>query len=190
MAQRRSRRRCVARGDGAADAAASPRICGLANKGLLQKRPLKQAEVLRVSEVIALERLLADDSLDLTDRVFAGHLLMILFGRMRWSDGLHLCSMELDVDEFGDGFLETSTLTSKTSSTIRKKRTFLPFTILANGISEQRWATIWLNLRSASNLTPHTSERFGETVEVLYNSTCIATSSNNSNMHNNASVTF
>ena len=149
--------------DGAADAAASPRICGLANKGLLQKRPLKQAEVLRVSEVIALERLLADDSLDLTDRVFAGHLLMILFGRMRWSDGLHLCSMELDVDEFGDGFLQTSTLTSKTSSTVRKKRTFLPFTILANGISEQRWATIWLNLRSASNLTPHTSERFGET---------------------------
>lgn len=139
--------------DGATEATSSPRVKGLTFRQALLKRPLRQAKLLKVSQVRILEAILISESEFPPDRVFSGHCLYCLHGRLRWSDGQATIDAELDLDPNGFGFVQTQALDSKTSTTIQKRTTFLPFTALANGIAVHDWAKCWLELRQSNGLS-------------------------------------
>lgn len=142
--------------DGASEAAESPRIKGFCFRAALQKQTLKQADVLKVLMVAALERILMTESEYVPDRIFAGQCTFNLHGRLRWSDGQCVQSFEIDEGPDGNGFLQANSLGTKTANTAQKKRTFLPHTALLAGITTNRWAQVWLKLREDAGL------QFGE----------------------------
>ena len=139
--------------DGVAEATSSPRVKGFCFKQLVTKRPYKQADVLSVSMVSALERIVLTESDYFADRIFAGHCCLCIHGRFRWSDAQSISSLKLDVAPDGSGFLQAFSIgETKTSTTAAKKTTFLPLTALIGGISTDRWAQKWISLREDSGL--------------------------------------
>jgi hypothetical protein len=142
--------------DGAFEATSSPRVKGFCFRAALQKNPLKQADVLKVLMVTALERIVMAVSEFEPDRIFAGHCCFCLHGRLRWSDSQSILSCVLDIAPDGSGFGQADSLDSKTSTTADKKRTFLPLTALLKGISTDQWCQTWIQLREDAGL------KFGE----------------------------
>ena len=139
--------------DGSKKASESPRISGLCRKRILERRPLEQAQVLTVKQVKQLESFLENDNKDRLDRCFIGHCLFCLFARARWSDSMFIKRFHLDIqDETQNGFVQGDTLVSKTSTTVAKKRRFLPLTAVTEGISSNTWAQSWFQLRIDCNL--------------------------------------
>ena len=138
--------------DGVHEATSSPRVKGFCFRAALRKMPLKQADVLTVLMVAALERILMTEGEYIPDRVFAGHCVFNTHGRLRWSDSQAALCCELDEGLDGDGFLQAKSLDSKTSNTADKKRTFLPLTALLSGITTKCWAQVWLSVRASAGL--------------------------------------
>ena len=131
--------------DGVEQATASPRVKGFCFRQGLTKRLLKQADVLTVLMVIALESILLSDKEFLPDRIFAGHCLACTHGRFRWSDALSIVQIAFDLDQDGNGFVQAEGFDVKTATNVSKKRTFLPMTALAWGISTNTWAQTWMS---------------------------------------------
>ena len=138
--------------DGATEAASSPRVKGICFRYNLTKRPFRQAQVLSVLMVSALESILASPAEFLPDRIFAGHCLMCIHGRLRWSDSQAMLAINIDQSDDGKGFVEAKSLQSKTATTASLKTTFLPLTALLTGVSTAKWAHTWLDLRTEANL--------------------------------------
>ena len=138
--------------DGAFEATSSPRVKGFCFKQGLTKRPLKQAVVLSVGMVTALESMVHAEREFVPDRIFSGHAAACVHGRIRWSDSQRLVHAKLDVGARWEGFLDTKSLLSKTATTESKRTQFLPTTILLGGISSDSWAQEWLRLREDANL--------------------------------------
>ena len=154
--------------DGAQAIVDSERIKGLCFKLHLTKRPTKQAKLLTKRNVITLERTLYNPKAWLADRVFAGHCLWCLFGRLRWSDSQHSESMTLDLNDEDKGFLESSTTQSKSSTTAIKRTTFLPQVSPVDGLESSVWPHKWLSLRRRAKLPePGSRNEAGELLPMM-----------------------
>ena len=138
--------------DGAKDSASSPRVLGLAHKLLLTKRPRKQAKTLTCVQVLKLERTLTNQEADIKDRIAAGHLLWLTFGRIRWSDGECGEALIVDVNDQGYGYIQVDALGSKTSVSAQQKTTYFPFVAPASGLETPLWFDTWLKLRKKEGL--------------------------------------
>ena len=138
--------------DGAGDVLDSARIKGLCHRLQLTKRPTKQSKLLLRIMLVALERIMHDPSYWIADRVKAAHDLFTIYSRLRWNDSMWLSSTRLDKDQYGNGFLESETLVTKTSNTARKKTTFLPVVTPIQLLETADFGTVFLELRRKANL--------------------------------------
>jgi hypothetical protein len=139
--------------DGAHEAASSPRIVGRCFAKMVTKAPLKQSRVLSTQEAVFLEQFVSEPGNDPLDRLFAGHAVFCIHGRLRWSDSLWILNLTEDLEpDTGRGFLQCETLITKTATSAKKKSTFLPATILACGLTGTSWYHDWLQLRAEFKL--------------------------------------
>ena len=138
--------------DGAKETANEPRVRGLSDQHLLQRRPLKQANTLTVKQMDHLQNMLMQEG-DLADRVFSGHCLFVAYGRCRWSDAQWPTEVTTDLGVDGHGYIQANTRKSKTSSSIQKKLRFLPLTAPTLGISWEKWHEKWIKCREEAGLT-------------------------------------
>ncbi|CAE8741817.1 unnamed protein product, partial [Polarella glacialis] len=140
---------------GADEVLQSARVTGSTLRQYMTKRPLKQKDCLKVKQVKDLETFLAQDTVDkkmLCDQVGAGFFVLCKFGRARFSDAQSVEKLLLDVDIDGCGYLEASTLETKTSNRKNRRRRFLDMVAPANGLVYHGWATRWLQLRKRAGL--------------------------------------
>lgn len=72
--------------EGVDEALKSARISGSAHRSFLTKRILRQRDALTVHQVNILERLVCEQSFQIQDRIFAGHCLVCIYGRLRFGD--------------------------------------------------------------------------------------------------------
>ena len=138
--------------DGAKEAASSSRVLGLCNRLLLTKKPRKQARVLTRTQVVCIERTLMDPEGWLPDRIFAGHCLFLIYGRIRWGDAEKVVTLTEDLDDVGGGYLQADSLGSKTSQSSQQKTSFLPFVSVVKGMEVDCWHKPWLRLRNKAGL--------------------------------------
>lgn len=117
---------------------ASRRIKGLVEIMHSAKAPLKQALVLKVSQVKFLHEKLLDQDCNSVGRAIVAYLLIAFYGRCRHSD---LQNVEDVVLDFGDegGFMEITTRTHKTARTVTQKARLLPIVLPAIGITGCEW---------------------------------------------------
>eukprot|EP00435_Cladocopium_sp_Y103_P038227 s2670_g10.t1 len=127
----------------------------------LSKRagPIRQASPLRVGQVIALEKLVAN-SPDLKDRVTYGAMLILLYSCGRFSDGQRSVSLIMDVS-LGDidpgsvdcpGFFELQVLGNKGARSDILRRTFLPLVAPVFSLASVEWFRSWIQAREALGL--------------------------------------
>lgn len=120
-------------------------------RGVMEKaatnRPVrKQARPLKVAEVIILEKMLNDESLDIYDRYAAGAFLFAVYARCRWSDLRCIHGCELDIDCSNDklvGFISFSTFSHKTSAQVAKHGLPMPLIAPIWGMCNPPWAMTW-----------------------------------------------
>ena len=89
-----------------------------------------------------------ESSLCVTDKYILGGVLFAIFSRSCWSDLQYVDKMWLDKTEYNGepfGFLEARTRHHKTSTTLSKKRLFMPFVCPVLGISVVYWIQHWLD---------------------------------------------
>ena len=133
------------------DTIISSRSRGVARELYLQKEPLKQRDPLSLSQVRGLEGLMMGGMPDWL-KVIAGLILFCVHSCCRWSDSQRLRSLQV----LGDGpgaILFAQALGSKTSLTVEAKTRFLPYTAVAEGVSDVDWAGEWLAARARERLT-------------------------------------
>jgi len=93
------------------------------DKKALTRPRRKQARPLTVSEVIYLESVLRNPSIDLVDRFAAGAFLFALFGRCRWSVLRRVSNFFLDTNEVDGrtiGYMEVTTFSHKTAAQVAR----------------------------------------------------------------------
>ena len=137
----------------AASAAFSQRALGVAHMMYVSKSPLKRAPALTIPMICILE-LAAEYESDLYTRAFAGFALLLLFGRLRCSDG-----NRLECGEIEGKFLEGSLMKVKTARTKEKQVTFLPVVVPAIGLLGFSWLESFESARSQLGLNPLPTER-------------------------------
>jgi hypothetical protein len=124
----------------------SARIRGAVRTSLLNKRMLKQAEALYVTDMEILE-----DSARFApctrDQVASGHFCFEAYCCGRHTDTNNVEELHIDVDEHWYGFLEGSICKHKTATTAEKRTKFLPHIAPSIGVREHSWAKSWLEAR-------------------------------------------
>lgn len=134
---------------GAGEVQSSLRLKGIASQMFIKKKPWRPAALLEVKEVIAIHRFLQDETKDLVDRVFAGHMLHLLYVRGRWSD---LAAVQHgEVDEDGK-FFELSTQHHKGAKGQESKSRLLPLVAPCCGITGDDWCKTYLEVREKAGL--------------------------------------
>eukprot|EP00435_Cladocopium_sp_Y103_P075175 s103_g54.t1 len=135
------------------------RVDGVAVELGKRAGPIRQASPLQVSQVIALEKLVAT-TIDLKDRVLLGAMLILLYGCGRFSDGQRAVNIILDVkrDDFNPtaldcpGFLELQILGNKGARSDVLRRTYLPLVAPVYSLGNVDWFRSWLQAREALGL--------------------------------------
>lgn len=117
----------------------SAAVSGSCHRSFLTKRLLKQRDALTVDQVRTLEAVVTAGNVE-ADKVFAGHCLMCIYGRLRFGDSQGVES-EPTID--GD-YLEAGTSMHKTDSMFGRARRMLPVAALAVGVSRGCWAASFL----------------------------------------------
>ena len=147
--------------------AISARVKGVVHTLSLQKRPLKQARALKVSEVAALENLVLQPASPVLS-IMAGFFLFCVANCCRFNDAQYAENLELDRTE-DTVILHAGTCQHKTATTADKRTTLLPLVCLGNIFSEESWAVKWIMLMQAegwsderSYLLPAYSEYSGK----------------------------
>ena len=155
--------------DGAEEIGKSERILGLCHRLNLLKRPTKQSRLMTRRNALTLERTLFNPKSWLPDRIFSGQALWCLYGRLRWSESQFSQGMKLDlVVHAKGGYLESSSLRTKTSTTAQKRTTLLPQVAPADGLEMQNWPSKWLVLRQRAKLAePGAVDAEGELIPLL-----------------------
>ncbi len=123
-----------------------PQIRGRADRLQAEAEEAASARPLTADEVRRLEKMM-ESSLCVTDKYLLGGVLFAMFSRSRWSDLQCVDKMWLDQGEYNGepfGFLEARTRHHKTSTTLAKKRRFMPLVCPVLGISGVRWIQHWL----------------------------------------------
>ena len=83
-----------------------------------------------MKQITHLENIVHDESRAIFDRLASGYFLFLVYGRLRYSDGLQVSSMELDQRPDGYGFLECLAERTKTSITLEKRPGTYPLQFL------------------------------------------------------------
>ena len=122
-----------------------PVIKGLIRGSQMSSVEVKQSRVLTVSEVLALEDMLGDESLDPVDRYGAGVFLFQIYSRARVSDIRNI--QRFDVDLLGeDGYLEIKTLDHKNSKKGRGLGQSLLLIAPVRGLRDRSWGLQFLEV--------------------------------------------
>ena len=126
----------------------SGRVAGSAHRSYMTKRVLKQRDALTVHQVNVLEAALVNPLTPIHDRVFAGHCLLCIYGRLRFGDSQGIeCEPMLE-----GGYLEGGTTIHKTDSLYGRARRILPVVAPSVGVSGAKWAEEFLRARKDSGL--------------------------------------
>ena len=140
---------------GAEQVLGSGRIKGLAAAHYADRRKVLQRPPLTVRQLLQLEDIVQDSNRATVDRVAAGFFLTLVYGRLRYSDGLSVTSLALDVHEVDGkiiGYMEGQAERCKTSVTLQKKVRFLPMVIPLRSVGDTNWPITWLELRASEGL--------------------------------------
>ena len=133
---------------------ASSRIKGHAAIHFATKRKLVQRPALTVRQIEHLEKCVNDEERTMYDRVASGFFLLLVFGRLRFSDGQSISSMELEIAVGADsGYLECSAERCKTATSLEKRTRLLPVVVPTASFSETGWIAQWLRCREQQGLT-------------------------------------
>jgi hypothetical protein len=141
--------------EGGQESSQSVRCKGAAFSMFTLKALLVQKDVLTVIQVQILE-VAVWEARDLEDRVFAGHCLLCIFGRLRWSDSQRLTSLRMEWAEPGDdlgGFIEGTAFRTKTAKSKDARTRLLPVVIVMRTLTSRCWCTAWLEARRQAGLT-------------------------------------
>ena len=134
---------------GAGEVQSSLRLKGIASQMFIKKKPWRPAALLEVKEVVKIHQFLEDGTKDLVDRVFAGHLLHLLYVRGRWSDLAAVQEGEMDED---GKFFELSTQHHKGAKGQETKSRLLPLVAPCHGITGTNWCETYLEVREKAGL--------------------------------------
>ena len=102
-----------------------------------------------------LEHLVKDETKFEPDRVAAGYFLLMIIGRLKFSDGMNTSEMRIDVinvDGLQGGYLECKAERTTTSLTLERKIRFLPVVVPLMGFADPCWIQVWLELRDKQGL--------------------------------------
>ena len=136
-------------------ASKSGRIKGVSDAHYADRRKLVQRPPLTADQILMLEKTVHDTARTSYDRIASGFFLVLIYGRLRYSDGLQLVDLQLDIKEteFGiTGCLEARAERTKTSVTLERKIRFLPVAIPVEALMDVSWIPVWLELRHQSGL--------------------------------------
>ena len=137
--------------DGAISACDSPRIKGAADVMLCRGGTWSPADALFVSEVMTFHNILEDECKPVLDRIAAGNVLTMIYGRCRASDLALIKSVKLDYGP-DSGYLELGTQHHKSSRKATLKRKLLPIVIPVMGINKKNWVELLLSLRKSAGM--------------------------------------
>lgn len=135
--------------EGAGEAEGSLRIKGISSQMRAAKKPWRPADLLKLEEVIKLHSILADSSQSLGDRVFAGHMLHMLYGRARWSDLTCVTDLFMDPD---CQYVECSTRHHKGGRSAEMKSKLLPIAAPSKGVDHNNWGVQYMQVRKLAGL--------------------------------------
>ena len=122
-------------------------ISGSCHRSYLTKRLLRQRDAVKVDLVRVLENVVELGE-TLTERVFAGHCLMCIYGRLRFGD-----SQGIEKEPVIEGeYLEAGTTMHKTDSMVGRARRMLPVAAPAVGVSMSNWARAFVVARRDAGL--------------------------------------
>ncbi|CAE7560223.1 unnamed protein product [Symbiodinium sp. CCMP2592] len=135
-----------------------PVIQGLLRGSRSTGKEIKQSRVLTVREVMALEDMLSDASLDPVDRYGAGVFLFQIYSRARVSDIRNIQRFELDLSG-DDGYLEAKTMDHKNATRGRGLGQSLILVAPVQGLRDKAWGIqfievakmVGFNLRQGNN---------------------------------------
>lgn len=138
--------------DGVADVVESTRCSGSAVAQFKTKQPHRQMDPYTVPQVEALEKGVFTLKA-IQDRVHSGNVAVLINIRGRFSD-THKCRGNplIDADQFGEGFFELRTCTTKTSNRRERLRRLLPMVGILGGLTGTHWVQEWMRLRKACGL--------------------------------------
>ena len=137
--------------DGAIEACDSPRVRGVSDMMLTSGGAWTPADPFLVSEVIGFHQVLESEDKHILDRMAAGNVLVMIYGRCRASDLAYIKTVKLDFDE-SSGYLEFGTQHHKTSRKAALKMKLLPIVLPVMGITGQNWVKTLLALRRTAGL--------------------------------------
>ena len=140
----------------------SKRIDGAVKMHYEQRAKVRQRSPLTVTQIKVLEHVVTNLAKSVYDRIMAGYFLMLVYGRLRFSDGQRITGMKLEmvhVDNELVGFLECAAERKKTSVSLERKVRFLPIAVPVQSLTSPPWLPVWDQLRNDQGLTSsgHTS---------------------------------
>lgn len=122
-------------------------ISGSRHRNFMTKRILKQRDALKVDHVGILESILTQAD-NLQEKVFAGHCLLCLYGRLRFGDSQNI----QEEPQLEEEFLEAGISMHKTDSLHGRARRMLPVAAPAIGVTKTNWAADFLQARKDAGL--------------------------------------
>ena len=133
-----------------------PELCSLTSSrrclgvsGCRDSGPKRQADPLRLSDLVALHGLLEDCSRELWDRCMAGMVLLTVYSRSRWNDIQQAEGLLLDFDQHGlIAYAELKISEHKTKHSSAFRDSFLHACAPGVGVVADNWLTTWTQVRS------------------------------------------
>ena len=136
---------------GGLEVCSSKRIDGAVKLHYEKRTKVRQRPPLIADQIKTLERVVTNSNKSVYDRIMAGYFLMLLYGRLTFSDGQRIIGMRLElvhVDSKPVGFLEYSAERTKTSISLERKVRYLPIAIPVQCLTEPAWLPVWDKLRA------------------------------------------
>ena len=155
--------------EGAGEAEKSLRIRGISSQMRAGKKPWRPADLLRLEEVLQLHAVLNNQEKPLGDRIFAGHVLHLLYSRSRWSDLFSVTDVHIDPDGL---YLEAFTRSHKGGRSTEMKARLLPLVAHAEGVDTLNWALVYMQLREQAGLI-HLEGSYGPMLPAPLNESAI-----------------
>ena len=141
---------------GGKEVCSSKRIAGAVRLHYADRAKVRQRPPLTVNQVQTLERVVHDPKRPVFDRIMAGFFLVMVYGRLRFSDAQRISGMKLDVVHRQGrvlGFLECSAERTKVSVSLESKVRFLPIAVPVQSLINPPWLLVWNELREGQGLS-------------------------------------
>ena len=148
--------RSILQVDGTQECLDSRRITGQAELMLSKKAPTRQARPLTVREVVRLREIAISPEEPLVNRVAATHFLLMIYGRCRNSDLVHVQEILHDSNIKSDGsfagYIQISTRHHKSSRAAAAKSLLLPIVASGESVCDYGWLDAWVQSRKEAGL--------------------------------------